>query len=223
MFRLITNPIYLLFTLMTILFSSFLWGQKTTKPFIGSLTYRITVCDTTQAKFIPIRYMNVYTNDTLTRIENETDRLGKQIVIKHLVLNKSYLLLSTPKGNYAIQTNYGKQKKDSIPSYEFQKKWGSKKFCGIKAKKVRVLHKEYQTPMTSYYIEKYSPKYLNAFENFPGLPVLYFIPTPYGLLKYELVKICIEIPEHDLFGIPSDYKRTTFDDFLKEAIQAEEE
>ena len=71
-----------------LLFQSTAYGQGTKASFVGKLTYKITICDTALERFIPVRYMTVYTNDTLIRIENETDRLGKQIVIKHLFLNK---------------------------------------------------------------------------------------------------------------------------------------
>jgi hypothetical protein len=198
-------------------------AQKNKKPFTGSLTYRITVCDTSLSKVIPERYMNVYTNDTLTRIENETDRLGKQVVIKHLYLNKSYLLLNTPMGKYAIQTNHNTSKKDSITSFTFKKRCGRNSFCNIKANKALVTHKGFPKPLIFYYIKTYDPKYLNAFENFPGLPVLYYIPTDEALIKYELISIKHDVPEYDLFGIPSDFKRTSFDEFIEELIQQQKE
>ncbi len=198
-------------------------GQKSKEPFIGSLTYRITICDTALARFVPVRFMNVYTNDTLIRIENETDRLGKQIVIKHLILNKSYLLLNTPFGKYAIQTNHNEAKKDSILPYSFKKKCGRKSFCGIKANRSSVSHKGFVEPQTFYYFKQYASKYLNAFENCPGLPVLYYIPTDDGLFKYELVLMDNKLPEHDLFGVPSDFKRVTFDEFMKDMMQGQED
>ena len=206
-----------------ILFHGILFGQKTKEPFVGTLTYKITICDTALQRFVPVRYMKVCTNDTLTRIENETDRLGKQIVIKHLTLNKSYLLLNTPIGKYAIQTNHNDAKKDSIFPYTFQKKCGRKTFCAMKANKTKVTHKGFAEPQTFYYFKQFQPKYLNAFENCPGLPVLYYIPTDDGLYKYELISMDKTLPEHDLFGIPSDFKRVTFDDFMKDMMQGQED
>jgi hypothetical protein len=200
-----------------------LFGQKGKFPFTGTLTYRVTICDTALAKYVPIRYMIVRTNDTLTRIENETDRLGKQIVIKHLGLNKSYLLLNTPIGKYAIQTNHNEAKKDSILPYSFKKKCGRRTFCGIKAKKSLVSHKGFTEPLTFYYFKDYAPKYLNVFENCPGLPVLYYIPTDDGIFKYELISLDSKLPVHDLFGVPSDFKRVTFDQFLEEMMQGQGE
>jgi len=210
-------------TVSVLLTFTALFGQKTKEPFLGTLTYRITICDTALARYVPVRYMKVYTNDTLTRIENETDRLGKQIVLKHLVLNKSYLLLNTPIGKYAIQTNHNEAKKDSLLPYMFKKKCGRKSFCGLKANRLSVSHKGFVEPQTFYYFKQYDPKYLNAFENCPGLPVLYYIPTNDGLFKYELISKDTTLPEHDLFGIPSDFRRVTFDEFMNYMMQGQEE
>ena len=207
-----------------LLFQSTTYGQGAKASFVGKLTYKITICDTALERFIPIRYMTVYTNDTLIRIENETDRLGKQIVIKHLFLNKSYLLVNTPTGKYAIQANHNEDNKDSLRmSYTFQKKCGSKTFCNIKAHKALVRHKDFTRPLVFYYFKKYNPKYLNNFENCPGLPVLYYIPTDDGMLKYELISLNSEVPEHDLFGVPSDFKRVTFDQFIEEMMSSQED
>ena len=72
---------------------SSLFAQKKTDVFQGQLTYRITICDTSLRKLVPENYMIVVTDDTLLRIENNTERFGRQTVIKHMGLNKSYLLL----------------------------------------------------------------------------------------------------------------------------------
>jgi hypothetical protein len=48
------------------------------------------------------------------------------------------------------------------------------------------------------------------------------LESEYGLLKYELIEINEEIPNYDLFGIPSDYKKTTFDEFVQEMIKTED-
>jgi hypothetical protein len=223
MSRFISKTLLPLLLIHFLLAFSPLFGQKIKEPFVGKLTYRITINDTSLAKLIPEKHMRVFSNDTVIRIENDTDRLGKQIVLKHLVLNKSYLLLNTPIGKYAIQTNHNEGIKDSILPYSFKKKCGRKSFCGNIANKAVVSHKGFLEPQTFYFFKQYSSKYLNTFENAPGLPVLYYIPTDDGLFKYELISIDTKLPEHELFGIPSDFRRVTFDEFMKDMMQGQEE
>lgn len=190
------------------------------KPFVGKLTYSINSADTSLSKYFPEKKMYVYTNDSLLRIENHTEEFGVQILIKHLILNKSYLLLTLDKGNFAIQTNHENEFQDSS-LYTLNKKMGKKKVCGLNAKKIIVEHPSFEQQTEFFYLPNYSPKYLNAFKEFPGLPVLYYLESEYGLLKYELIEINKEIPNYDLFGIPSDYKKMTFDEFVKEMINTE--
>jgi hypothetical protein len=201
----------------------FLFEGKSQKhvAFTGKLTYSINIADTSLSKYYPEKKMHIYTNDSLLRIENHTEEFGMQIVIKHLILNKSYLLLTLDKGNFAIQTNHQNETKDSSLYTNF-KKIGKRKICGLKAKKILVEHPSFDEKAEFFYLTNYSPKYLNTFEEFPGLPVVYFLQSEYGLLKYELIDINYETPDYDLFGIPSDYKKTTFDDFVQEMIKSED-
>jgi hypothetical protein len=194
-------------------------GQKA-KPFCGKLTYTINIADTSLSKYFPEKKMFIHTNDSLLRIENHTEEFGMQILIKHMIKNKSYLLLSLDKGNFAIQTNHDAQNIDSS-LYTISRKMGKKKICGLKAKKLMVNHPSFENQTEFYYLPKYAPKYLNAYYEFPGLPVLYYLNSEYGLLKYELIDIQDEIPNYDLFGIPSDYKKITFDEFVQEMIKVE--
>ena len=39
----------------------------------------------------------------MIRIENNTNDLGQQIMIRHRIYHKSYLLLETPVGKFALQ------------------------------------------------------------------------------------------------------------------------
>ena len=182
------------------------------KPFTGKMTYTIQMADTSLRELIPTSKMTVYTNDTLIRIENETDQIGKQILIKHLTLNKSYLLLETPLGKFAIQTDHAN---DTLPSrYSFQKKSFKRKIAGIRANRLMVSHADMNAPREFLYLKKYSPKYLNNFNNFPGLPVHYYIVSIDGIYEYTLSSMEHMLPEKDLFGIPSDYKRISYNDFV---------
>ena len=147
----LSNIHFLLFWFASVSFIlSPIFSQGNKTPFIGTLTYRITICDTALQKFVPTRYMKVSTNDTLIRIENETDRLGKQVVIKHMPLQKSYLLLETAFGKYAIQTDHSLIKADTILPYTFRRKLGKLKICGLKAKKVLASHKGFTEPLAFY-------------------------------------------------------------------------
>lgn len=190
--------------------------------FSGKLVYTISICDTSLAKFIPPKQMVIYTNDTLLRIENESNKLGKQVIIKHMVLNKSYLLLDLPVGSYAVQTDHSTEKQDTFP-YTFKKRWGKRTICGLKANRLSVKHDVFPEPLEFLYIKKFSNKYINTLENFPGLPVKYYIATVDGIYRYELTAIEYYKPEKDLFGIPSNYKRVTFDQFMDELFKMQEQ
>lgn len=193
--------------------SSITYGQDS---FTGMLEYKISIRDTAMRSFVPDNRMIVYTNDTITRIENFTSRLGKQVVIHHMVLNKSYMLLDTPVGKFAIQTDHNK--KDSIGTdkgYTLDKKCGKEKILGYKAKKMIVKYDDMEEDLQFLYLKQYSNKYLNNFEDSPGLLVKYSLPTEDGILDYELIRISEYAPDRDLFGIPSDYERVSFDEFLK--------
>jgi hypothetical protein len=202
-----------------ILFTSFVFSQKK-EAFVGKLVYSVQITDTAFQKFIPATQMVVYTNDTITRIENVTDQLGKQAIIKHMELNKSYLLLETPIDNFAIQTDHTDslfRKKES--KYTFEKKWFKKKVGGVRANRLLVSHPDFKEPKEYLYLKKYSPKYINTFEDFPGLPVHYYIITMDGVYEYKLISMEEMLPPKDLFGVPSDYKRVTFNEFLDIMLQ----
>lgn len=190
--------------------------------FEGKMVYSIEMTDTALAGLFDIREMTLYTNDTLVRVENTTDQLGNQVAIKHLLLHKSYLLLDTPVGKFAIQT---KQENDSVPisAYTFKKKFGKKKIAGIRAKKLEVYHEGFKEPMYFYYSKKHASNYLEGFENFPGLLVEYYIPTPDGIYCYTLKSLENQATPKDLYGVPSDYQRVTMSEFIEMMTAGAEE
>ncbi len=180
------------------------------------LEYKISVRDTNLRKLVPDNAMRLYTNDTITRIENFSPQLGSQISIRHMKLNKSYLLLTVEDTmNFAIKTDLNDT--DSLPKtsqYTYEKKWGKKKMLGMRAKRILVSHPDFEEPIEFLYVKKYSREYLNTHEAIPGLLIKYSVSTPDGVLDYELVEMRSFMPNRDLFGIPSDYKKVTFDAFM---------
>lgn len=193
------------------------------EPFQGKLVYSIEMADTAMQKFIPTRTMVIYTNDTIVRIENETSQLGKQIVIKHTLLNKSILLLQNGNNKYAIQTDLSKnqtQKSDTTtPSYSYKKKIGKRKILELKANRLLITSKSQKNSLEILYLKNYSPKYIDAYNDVPGLPVRYFLNTDDGVVVYTLIYIEKTSVNRDLFGIPSDYKKVSFDQFLDEVLE----
>jgi hypothetical protein len=210
--------------ILTLLFCflAFVSNAQEQKPFSGKLVYSIQIQDTSLRKMIPIKHMLIFTNDTLIRIENETEQLGIQVMIKHLVLNKSYLLLQTPTGKYAIQTDHGASKIDTFP-YSFKKKWGKALICGKKANKLVVKNKNFPNDLVFYYYKNTSVKYLNSHGNFPGLLVKYYLPSADGIYEYTLIEQEELVPPKDAFGIPSDFKKVSFDEFMNEILKKQTE
>jgi hypothetical protein len=131
-----------LFLLAILFFISFNSQAQYKKHFTGMLEYKISVRDTSMRNMMPDNRMIVYTNDTVVRIENFTQNLGKQVAIKHMNLGKSYLLLETEFGNFALQMNDSEEISSepnpndtaSAAEYIFDKKCFKRPILGIKAK-----------------------------------------------------------------------------------------
>lgn len=218
MVRALISSIFLIFTLGIPVYS------QQTKSFTGMLEYKITPVDTSLSAFIPENRMVVYSNDTIVRIENFTQHLGKQVTIRHMQLNKSYLLVDTPFGKYAIRADLNQS--DTVAqnfNYTFDHKCGKRKILGLKAKKTMASNASFEEPMEFLYLKGYSSEIIGAFENLNGLPVKYVIPTPDALMQYELVKFSEYTPNRDLFGIPSEYQKIDFNEFMDKLIDSKSE
>lgn len=192
------------------------FGQKKKKPFTGMLEYNIVMRDTALRKLVPANAMRLYTNDTLTRMENFSGQLGAQTTIRHMKLNKSYLLLTVQDSiNFAIKTDLNKADTGQVVSkYTYKKKWFKKKHLGLRANRMIVDHPDFEEPIEFLYLKKHSREYLNNFDGIPGLLVRYSVATPDGIVNYELVQKRDYMPDRDLFGIPADYRKVTFDEFM---------
>jgi len=203
---------------LTIIFSfQYVFSQKN-NVFSGELTYEIERVD---KKDTNRTFMIIYAKDSLLKVVNFNSNSGKQQLIKHLRLNRSYILLETPKQNFAVRTNEHLVI-DSIENYTFKKQMGKRKIAGIPVKKLLVHHKEISEAVTFYYTKSISAKYANVYKNLPGLPLLFYIPTKDGLFKYTLKELKNNNPPLELFMIPKGYKIVSFDDFSNEFLKSSE-
>ena len=203
---------------LTIIFSfQYVFSQKN-DVFSGELTYEIERVD---KKDTNRTFMIIYAKDSLLKVVNFNSNSGKQQLIKHLRLNRSYILLETPKQNFAVRTNEHLVI-DSIENYSFKKQIGMRKIAGIPVKKLLVHHKEISEAVTFYYTKSISAKYANVYKNLPGLPLLFYIPTKDGLFKYTLKEMKKNNPPLELFMIPKGYKIVSFEDFSNEFLKSSE-
>ena len=203
---------------LTIIFSfQYVFSQKN-DVFSGELTYEIERVD---KKDTNRTFMIIYAKDSLLKVVNFNSNSGKQQLIKHLRLNRSYILLETLKQNFAIRTNEHLVI-DSIENYTFKKQMGMRKIAGIPVKKLLVNHKEISEAVTFYYTKSISAKYANVYKNLPGLPLLFYIPTKDGLFKYTLKELKNNNPPLELFMIPKGYKIVSFEDFSNEFLKSSE-
>lgn len=188
------------------------------KPFYGKLIYEISnidrPSDTTSE-------MTIYSIDSLVRIEAHSNIFYSQSFIKHLIKRKAYLLISVDENmHFAIQDNFEKTNDKEVDSftisrkYIWKKKFGIRNIHGMKAKKLKLTLLKSNKSHACFYSKNYSSKYLDAYNDFPGLPLIYYIETEDGTLKYSLKKVDFTYPDYNLFGIPSNYKRVTFDEFV---------
>jgi GLPGLI family protein len=209
---------YFLIALLLSLFITSGFSQNK-GSFSGQLTYEIERVD---KKDTNRTFMIIYAKDSLLKVVNFNSNSGKQQLIKHLRLNRSYILLETPKQNFAVRTNEHLVI-DSIENYTFKKQMGMRKIAGIPVKKLLVNHKEISEAVTFYYTKSISAKYANVYKNLPGLPLLFYIPTKDGLFKYTLKELKKNNPPLELFMIPIGYKIVSFDDFSNEFLKSSEE
>ena len=204
---------------LAIIFSfQYVFSQKN-YVFSGELTYEIERVD---KKDTNRTFMIIYAKDSLLKVVNFNSNSGKQQLIKHLRLNRSYILLETPKQNFAVRTNEHLDI-DSIENYTFKKQMGMRKIAGIPVKKLLVHHKEISEAVTFYYTKSISAKYANVYKNLPGLPLLFYIPTKDGLFKYTLKELKNNNPPLELFMIPKEFKIVSFEEFTNKFLNPSEE
>jgi len=209
---------YFLLALLLSLFITSGFSQNK-GSFSGELTYEIERVD---KKDTVRSFMIIYAKDSLLRVVNFNSITGKQELIKHLRLNRSYLLVESDQQNFAVRTNEHLIL-DTLQNYTFKKQMGTRKIAEIKVKKLRVKHKEISEDLTFYYTKSISSKYANIYKNLPGLPLLFYVPTVDGLLKYTLKELKNNNPPLDLFMIPQGYKIISFEEFTNKFLNPSEE
>lgn len=185
------------------------------QPLSGILEYKASISLPDTNVVLKSWNVRLFTNDTIVRVETET-QLGVQVYIRHMELNKAYLLIEYGDDKYAIQADLEKKAaKDTVkPEYTVKKKFGSKKIAGVKCRKYYIQDNDQQEGYYCYFAKKWSNKYLEVYKEIPGLALDYYLPSQDGLIHYELVRVTQTPVNRDLFGIPSDYKRISFDEFV---------
>ena len=201
-----------LFFLILCLFCIQDFHSQNQKTFSGELTYsieRVDKNDSVKAEMI------IYARDSLIRVVNFNSESGRQELIRHLRLEKSFLLIDTEKQKFAIKM-IDQVSQDTSVEYSFKKSFGIKKIGGLVARKIKVKQREIKNELTFYVHKKISAKYANVFSHLPGLPVLYYVPTDHGLYKYELISFKNTIPPMALFTFGKEYIVVTFEQFTEE-------
>lgn len=162
--------------------------------------------------------ITMFTNDTISRVDTETGQFGTQIYIRHIALKKAYLLLDVDGKKYAIQTDLEKNKStDTMEvAYSFKKKLLGKKINGIKCRKYYIVDKGQKEGYYCYFAKNIPNKYLEVYGVIPGLAIDYYLPSADGLTHYQLEKCSLEPVSRDLFGIPSDYQKISFEEFVNQ-------
>ncbi|MBI2258290.1 MAG: hypothetical protein HYU67_05265 [Flavobacteriia bacterium] len=196
----------------------FLFSQQN-KTFEGKLIYQVNFVDSINFHNNFAYEMKIFTNDTLVRIETESVQLGKQILIKHLIRQKYYVLLEYEEQKYAIQHHILPDSTKNKTSFKYTFKKKNVNNLRLKKVKVRYLNKDINE---IFVYPKISSKYVDVFKGIKGLPAIYSLPTEMGTYTYELKSVVEEKCPIDLFGIPSDYKKISFDQFINEITNKKE-
>lgn len=189
-------------------------SQTFGQNFTGKIVYQVQMLDTALQTLIDNRELVVYTNDTLSRVVAQNDALGEQVTIKHMPLQKSYLLMNMMGKKIAIQTNSSGDT-SKIEPYTFRYKFfGRKKVNGFVLKKATVFREDLKEKRIIWYFKKLRPDIMEMYPGIKGLPADFYIGTVDGIVHYSLKSIEKSDISKDLFGIPSDYEKITLEEFM---------
>jgi hypothetical protein len=187
-------------------------------PFEGKIVYKIKADMLDEKAIDSSNFQVVYAKDSMLRVENFTP-IGKQIYIKHIPNNRAYILMDVFTEKLAIRSipeappNAGK--------YVFTSNKKTKKIAGKKAKQVLVNIPDIDSTFTMYFYPDIPAHYSEAIPGIEGLPAKFTIYSNGIYFDYEVVYIESFTTARDLFGIPSDHRTITMDEFI-EIIQENE-
>jgi hypothetical protein len=192
----------------------FLFANSAQAQLSGMLVYQVDLLSADTMNPQNHWQVVVYTNDTMVRIETQGGPFGKQVYIRHMVLNKAYLLLAMDGQKFAIRTDLANKSKDTSLNYTVKKLVGSKKINAIRCKKYKITDVGAPMGYVCYFAKKIPNKYIEVYQDIPGLALDYFLPSQNGLIHYQLVQYEAQVLDKNMFGIPSDYKKVTFEEFM---------
>lgn len=192
----------------------FLFANSAQAQLSGMLVYQVDLLSADTMNPQNHWQVVVYTNDTMVRVETQGGPLGKQVYIRHMVLNKAYLLLAMDGQKFAIRTDLANKSKDTSLNYTVKKLVGSKKINGIRCKKYKITDVGAPMGYVCYFAKKIPNKYIEVYQDIQGLALDYFLPSQNGLIHYQLVQYEAQVLDKNMFGIPSDYKKVTFEEFM---------
>lgn len=187
-------------------------GAKVQERFEGKMVYKISSERTEHSPYDSLGYQVIYAKDSMLRIENFT-QLGKQVYIKHITKNRAFILMEFEGERVALKSipeppaNEGK--------YEFSKRKGKETIMGRTARKMEVKIPNIDSLFVMYYFEDVSHDYSEAIPGLPGLPVKFTLIANGELSDFELIHFEKKAIGIDYFGIPSDYKIMTMDEFIE--------
>jgi hypothetical protein len=191
----------------------FLFVHKSYAQLNGMLVYNVELVSADTVSLQNKWQVVIYTNDTMVRVETQGGPFGKQVYIRHMVLNKAYLLLAMDGQKFAIRTDLSTNN-DTIKNYTTKKLFGTKKIQGIKCCKYNITDNGAPTGYVCYFAKKIPNKYLEVYNDISGLALDYYLPSQNGLIHYEMVQYEQQVLDKNMFGIPSDYKKVTFEEFM---------
>lgn len=187
-------------------------GTKVQERFEGKMVYKISSERNEHSQDDSLGYQVIYAKDSMLRIENFT-QLGKQVYIKHITKNRAFILMEFEGEKVALKSipeppaNEGK--------YEFSKRKGKETIMGRTARKIEVKIPNIDSLFMMYYFEDVSHDYSEAIPGLPGLPVKYTLIANGEFSNFELIHFEQKAIGIDYFGVPSDYKIMTMDEFIE--------
>ncbi|SFT51713.1 hypothetical protein SAMN05216474_1026 [Lishizhenia tianjinensis] len=185
--------------------------ENTSNRFEGRLVYKIT---SNLREFDPadsMSYQIIYAKDSLVKTDNFT-RLGKQSYLKHILKNRAYTLMNFQGNKLALQSIPDSTKVEA-DKYTFFDRDESKEIAGLKANLVEVKIKGQKEPYEMWYTSEISHDYSEAIPGMKGLPVVFTLVIGEEELTYTLIEAERKTMDRDHFGLPSDYKVITTQEF----------